>query len=72
MTEPPKRVLGTNAAAEQGGGPQVETQEQLDPQPPRPPGTPEIDLDVPIDVGDQERPEAEDVEPGAGGVEPSG
>jgi hypothetical protein len=47
-----------------------DTGEQLDPQPPRPPGTPEIDLDVPIDPGEPERPEAEDVEPEAGGVEP--
>jgi hypothetical protein len=46
------------------------TGEQLDPEPPRPPGTPEIDLDVPVDPGDRERPETEDVEPEAGGVEP--
>jgi hypothetical protein len=51
----------------------TEPGQHLDPQPPRPPGTPELDLDVPIDVGEQERPpEGEDVEPGAGGVEPSG
>jgi hypothetical protein len=43
---------------------------QLDPEPPRPPGSPEIDLDVPVDPGDLERLEAEDVEPDAGGVEP--
>ena len=50
----------------------MNNREQLDPQPPRPPGTPELDMDVPIDTGDQEQPEAEDGEPGVAGVEPSG
>jgi hypothetical protein len=44
--------------------------EQVDPEPPRPPGTPEIDLDVPVEVGEKEQPEDGDVEPVAGGVEP--
>jgi hypothetical protein len=42
-----------------------------DPHPPRPPGTPDLDLDVPIDRGDErERPENEDVEQDSAVPEP--
>jgi hypothetical protein len=42
----------------------------LTPDPPRPPGTPEIDLDVEIPEADREKPDTQDVEEDAGEVEP--
>jgi hypothetical protein len=45
--------------------------QQPDPEPPRPPGSPHLDLDIPIDPGDGARtPGNEDVEPEAGTIEP--
>lgn len=43
----------------------------LTPDPPRPPGTPDVDLDVPVPEADREEPEHQDVEPDAGATEPS-
>jgi hypothetical protein len=43
---------------------------QPDPEPPRPPGVPERDLDVPFDSDDAQVPDGEDVQPEAGTVEP--
>jgi hypothetical protein len=41
-----------------------------DPEPPRPPGVPERDLDIPIDTGETQVPDDTDVQPDAGTVEP--
>ncbi|MEV7098684.1 hypothetical protein AB0M80_38200 [Amycolatopsis sp. NPDC051045] len=42
----------------------------LTPDAPRPPGTPEIDLDVEIPEADRKEPDTQDVEDDAGEVEP--
>lgn len=42
----------------------------ITPDAPRPPGTPEIDLDVPVPDADREEPDSQDVEADAGEVEP--
>lgn len=48
--------------------------QQPEPDPPRPPGTPDLDVDLPGDEGADDQPgnvpDDDDVEPGAGGTEP--
>jgi hypothetical protein len=44
----------------------------LTPDTPRPPGTPEVDLDVVVPETDREQPETQDVDENAGEVEPPG
>lgn len=43
---------------------------QPDPEPPRPPGAPDLDLEIPVDSDNATVPDGEDVQPGAGTVEP--
>jgi hypothetical protein len=42
----------------------------LTPDAPRPPGTPELDLDVEVPEADRKEPDSQDVEEDAGEVEP--
>ncbi|WP_219415207.1 hypothetical protein [Pseudonocardia nigra] len=45
--------------------------QQPDPEAPRPPGTPELDLDVPVETGDRRVvPDNEDVDPDTVAPEP--
>jgi hypothetical protein len=44
----------------------------ITPDAPRPPGTPEIDLDVDVPEVDREEPEHQDVDEDAGETEPPG
>jgi hypothetical protein len=50
------------------------TEPQPQPEAPRPPGAPDVDLDVPVDEGGDDQPgnvpADDDVEPGAGSMEP--
>ncbi|MEQ0565466.1 hypothetical protein ABJI51_40860 [Amycolatopsis sp. NEAU-NG30] len=42
------------------------------PDAPRPPGTPDVDLDVEIPDADREQPDSQDVDEDAGEIEPPG
>ncbi|MEU7789743.1 MULTISPECIES: hypothetical protein [unclassified Amycolatopsis] len=42
----------------------------ISPDVPRPPGTPDVDLDIEIPPAEREKPEGQDVDEDAGEVEP--
>jgi hypothetical protein len=44
----------------------------LSPDVPRPPGTPDVDLDVDVPEAEREKPATQDVDEDAGEVEPPG
>jgi hypothetical protein len=44
--------------------------EPITPDAPRPPGTPDVDLDMAVPAAEREEPDTQDVEEGAGEVEP--
>lgn len=46
--------------------------EPLSPDVPRPPGTPEVDLDIEIPAADRKEPAHQDVDEEAGEAEPTG